>query len=51
MQSGFGAFLEWHDSSGQVTTIAEVALCEIFLYEKYRDSYRYGVYVAKKPMV
>jgi SAM-dependent methyltransferase len=51
MQARFEAFLERHGASDEAVAIVEAEQHEISLYEKYRDYYSYGVYVAKKPMV
>jgi len=48
MQSRFDAFLERHGQSDQAKGIVEAEKHEIALYEKYRDYYSYGVYIAKK---
>lgn len=48
MQSRFDAFLERHGQSDQAKAIVEAEKHEIALYEKYRDYYSYGVYIAKK---
>jgi hypothetical protein len=48
MQSGFDAFLERHGHSDQAKAIVEAEKHEIALYEKHRDFYSYGVYIAKK---
>ncbi|MEE4241942.1 MAG: class I SAM-dependent methyltransferase [Desulfopila sp.] len=48
LQSGFDAFLERNDQSPQAKKVVEGEKAEIALYEKYRDFYSYGVYVAKK---
>lgn len=48
MQGRFGAFLERHGHSEQARAVVEAEQHEIALYEKYRDDYSYGVYVAKK---
>jgi len=48
MQSRFDAFLERHGRSDQAKGIVEAEKHEIALYEKYRDYYSYGVYIAKK---
>ncbi|WP_319642021.1 class I SAM-dependent methyltransferase [Methanovulcanius yangii] len=48
MQSRFDAFLERHGGSDEAMAIVEAEQQEIALYEKYRDYYSYGVYVAKK---
>ena len=51
MQAWFDAFLERHGASDEAVAIVEAEQHEISLYEKYRDEYSYGVYIAKKPMV
>lgn len=48
MQGRFDAFLERHDGSDGAKSVVEAERLEIALYEKYRDYYSYGVYVAKK---
>jgi hypothetical protein len=48
MQSRFGAFLERHGNSEQAKAVVEAEKHEIALYEKFRDYYSYGVYMAKK---
>jgi cyclopropane fatty-acyl-phospholipid synthase-like methyltransferase len=48
MQSRFDVFLERHGQIDQAKAVVEVERHEIALYEKYRDYYSYGVYVAKK---
>lgn len=48
MQSRFAAFLERHDQSEPAKAVVETEQHEIALYEKYRDYYGYGMYVAKK---
>jgi ubiquinone/menaquinone biosynthesis C-methylase UbiE len=48
MQSRFDAFLERHGQSDQAKAIVEAEQHEIGLYEKYRDYYSYGFYLAKK---
>lgn len=48
MQDGFDAFLERNGGSDQAREIIECEKVEIALYEKYRDHYSYGVYIAKK---
>lgn len=48
MQSRFDAFLERHGRSDQAKGIVEAEKHEIALYEKYRDYYSYGVYIARK---
>ncbi len=47
-QSRFYAFLERHGQSDQAMAIVEAEKHELALYEKYRDYYSYGVYIAKK---
>lgn len=48
MQDGFDAFLERNGGSDQAREIIECEKVEIALYEKYREHYSYGVYIAKK---
>ena len=48
MQSRFGAFLERYGNSEQAKAVVEAEKHEIALYEKFRDYYSYGVYMAKK---
>jgi len=48
IQNRFDAFLERHDWSDPAQAIVEAEKHEIVLYEKYRDYYSYGVYIAKK---
>jgi hypothetical protein len=48
MQSRFDAFLGRHGRNDQAKAIVEAEKHEIALYEKYRDYYSYGVYIAKK---
>ena len=48
MQDGFDAFLERNGGNDQAREIIECEKAEINLYEKYRDHYRYGIYIAKK---
>lgn len=48
MKNRFDAFLERHGQSNQAKGIVEDEKHEIALYEKYRDYYSYGVYIAKK---
>ncbi len=48
MQSRFDAFLERHGHSDQAKAIVDAERHEIALYERFRDYYSYGVYVAKK---
>ena len=51
MQRRFNTFLERQRASDEAMAIDEAEQYEITLYEKYRDYYSYGVYVARKPMV
>jgi SAM-dependent methyltransferase len=48
MKSRFDAFLERHGRSDQAKGIVEAEKHEMALYERYRDFYSYGVYIAKK---
>jgi cyclopropane fatty-acyl-phospholipid synthase-like methyltransferase len=48
MQNRFDEFLERHGRSDQAQAVVEAEQHEIALYEKYRDYYSYGVYVATK---
>ncbi|MDA7951108.1 MAG: class I SAM-dependent methyltransferase [Pirellulaceae bacterium] len=48
LQNGFGAFLKRNGNSEQARKTIECERIEIALYEKYRDYYSYGVYIAKK---
>jgi SAM-dependent methyltransferase len=48
LQSRFHAFLARHGHSDQAKAVVEAEHHEIALYDKYRDYYSYGVYVAKK---
>jgi len=48
LQNGFNDFLKRNDQSDQSKVIVEKEKQEIALYEKYRDYYSYGVYIAKK---
>ena len=48
MQRRFDAFLERNGRNDQAKAIVEAEEYEIALYEKYRDYYSYGVYIAKK---
>jgi ubiquinone/menaquinone biosynthesis C-methylase UbiE len=48
MRNGFETFLERNNGSGQAREIIECEKAEIALYEKHRDHYSYGVYIAKK---
>ena len=48
MQSRFDAFLEKQGYSDQARAMVDAERREIALYERFRDYYSYGVYVAKK---
>jgi ubiquinone/menaquinone biosynthesis C-methylase UbiE len=48
MQDGFDTFLERNGGSDQAREIIECEKAEIALYEKHREHYSYGVYIAKK---
>jgi len=48
LQNGFDEFLIRNDQSNQSKVIVEKEKQEIAFYEKYRDYYSYGVYIAKK---
>ncbi|MCB1135156.1 MAG: SAM-dependent methyltransferase, partial [Chlamydiia bacterium] len=48
MQSRFDAFLERHGHGDQAKAVVDAERHEIALYERFRDYYSYGVYVAKK---
>lgn len=48
MQRRFDAFLQRHGRSDRAKAVVDAEQHEIALYEKYRDFYSYGVYVAKK---
>lgn len=48
MQNGFDLFLQRNGASDRAREIIECEKAEIALYEKYRDYYSYGVYIAKK---
>ena len=51
MEGRFEAFLAQHGHSDQAKAVVDAERYEIAFYEKFRDYYCYGVYVAKKPMV
>ncbi|MGB7183246.1 MAG: hypothetical protein WBD51_15010, partial [Burkholderiaceae bacterium] len=51
MEDRFESFLEQHGHSDQAKAVVNAERYEIAFYEKFRDYYGYGVYVAKKPMV
>lgn len=48
MQNRFETFLAQHDQAEQARAIVDAERHEIALYEKFRDYYSYGVYVAEK---
>lgn len=48
LQSRFAAFLERHEGNGQARNIVRAEEREIALYEKFRDCFSYGVYVARR---
>ena len=48
LQGLFDVFLERHGRSDRAKAIVEEQRVEISMYQKYRDYYGYGVYVAKK---
>lgn len=48
MQSRFDVFLERHGHSDEARSMVDAERSEIALYERFRDYYGYGVYVAKK---
>jgi ubiquinone/menaquinone biosynthesis C-methylase UbiE len=48
MQDGFEAFLKRNDNSERAQAIVNAEKKEIALYEKYKDHYSYGVYIARK---
>ena len=48
MQKRFSAFLEKHNNSEIAKRIVESEKEEIRIYEKYKDYYSYGFYIAKK---
>lgn len=48
MQNRFDTFLDRHGKSDQAKAIVEAEKYETALYEKYRNYYSYGVYIAKK---
>jgi ubiquinone/menaquinone biosynthesis C-methylase UbiE len=48
MQNGFAAFIERNGGTAQAKEVVECEQHEIALYEKYRNYYSYGVYIAKK---
>jgi len=48
MRSSFDAFLARNHQSAQAKEIVACEKAEIALYEKYRDYYSYGVYIAKR---
>ena len=48
MQRGFPEFLSRNDNSSEANAIVAAEEKEIDLYERFKDYYSYGVYVAKK---
>jgi len=48
MKDRFDAFLERNGGSDQAREIIECEKAEIALYEKHRNHYSYGVYIAIK---
>ncbi|MBE9531824.1 MAG: class I SAM-dependent methyltransferase [Proteobacteria bacterium] len=48
MQNSFADFLARHSSSEEAQAIVEAEKQEIALYEKYKEYYSYGVYIARK---
>ena len=48
LQRGFDDFLSRHNGSTQAQEIIEAEKREISFYEKYKEYYSYGVYIAKK---
>lgn len=48
LQNNFPGFLERHGNSEESRAIIEAEEREIELYEKYKDFYSYGVYIAQK---
>lgn len=48
MQSRFDVFLERHGHSDEARSMVDAERSEIALYERFRDYYGYGVYVAKR---
>jgi ubiquinone/menaquinone biosynthesis C-methylase UbiE len=48
MQNGFQSFLDRNGNSEEAQAIVEAENREIELYEKFKEYYSYGVYVAKK---
>ena len=48
MQGSFGAFLRRNGNSEEAQAIVAAEKSEIALYEKYKQYYSYGVYIAKK---
>lgn len=48
MQHGFQGFLDRNGNSGEAGAIVAAEIREIELYEKYKQHYSYGVYVARK---
>jgi hypothetical protein len=48
IQNSFSEFLARHANSEDAKTIVEAEKKEIALYEKYKNYFSYGVYIAKK---
>ena len=48
MQKRFSAFIKIHKSSEMAKRISESEKEEIRLYDKYKDYYSYGFYIARK---
>lgn len=48
MQAGFKGFLDRNGNSEAARTIVEAENREIELYEKYKNHYSYGIYIARK---
>ena len=48
MEKRFSAFLEKHNNSKMAKNIIEEQKEEIRIYQKYKDYYSYGFYIAKK---
>lgn len=48
LQAGFEAFLERNGKGEEARSIVEAEQREIELYEKYKDYYSYGFYIARK---
>ncbi|MBN1781005.1 methyltransferase domain-containing protein [bacterium] len=48
LQNDFQGFLDRHRNSAEARSIVDAEIREIELYEKYKDYYSYGVYIARK---